>query len=222
LTQPKNRIVRVSPGGRALAFDLPDDSAPAAIAAIPDGNLWFTEARQLRGQSYGYIGSITPQGKLNEWRIPTPGSSPRGIAEGLDESLWFTEEYGNKIGRITQDGRITEFAVPTPGAQPIGIMAGSDGGLWFSEMRGDRIGHITVVDGSAPQITEYSLPPGSHPFSITIGPDGRVWWTGEPTGTGARVGALDLNGTVQMFDTSDAARAVATGVQALGADSSSP
>ena len=51
--------------------------------------------------------------KIDEFPIPTAGSSPRSIAVGPDGNLWFTELFGNNIGRITRTGVFTEFPVPT-------------------------------------------------------------------------------------------------------------
>ncbi|MEV7003934.1 hypothetical protein AB0N62_40760 [Streptomyces sp. NPDC093982] len=64
------------------------------IIAGRDGNLWFTETRSNK------IGKITPQGKITEHLIPTPDSTPVGIAAGPDGNLWFTEAWGNKIGKV--------------------------------------------------------------------------------------------------------------------------
>jgi hypothetical protein len=76
-------------------------SAPAGIAAGPDGNLWFTESRVSR------IGRITPAGAVTEFEL-TPGSRPAGIAAGPDGNMWFAGQ-GGRIGRIT-----TTVANPPP------------------------------------------------------------------------------------------------------------
>jgi virginiamycin B lyase len=48
----------------------------------------------------GWIGRITTAGIVTEYRIPTDDSHPLGITAGPDSTVWFTEEYTNKIGRI--------------------------------------------------------------------------------------------------------------------------
>src|SRR5215471_9576997 len=89
-----------------LEFPVPTPaSAPAGIAAGPDGSLWFAESAGNK------IGRITMAGVLTEYPIPTPGSHPSLLGEGPDGALWFTETLGNKIGRITTDGVISEFPV---------------------------------------------------------------------------------------------------------------
>jgi sugar lactone lactonase YvrE len=59
-----------------------------AIAAGPDGNMWFTDA--------GYpsaIGRITPSGQITEFNTGVPGNArrPSGIAAGADGNMWFTD-----------------------------------------------------------------------------------------------------------------------------------
>ena len=46
--------------------------------------------------------------------LSTSGS-PVGIAAGPDGTLWFTEQWGNKIGRITTAGVLSEYSIPTNG-----------------------------------------------------------------------------------------------------------
>ena len=59
--------------------------------------------------------------------IPTAGSEPKGITQGPDGALWYTELYGDNIGRISVTGAITEYLVLTKGAFPYLITAGPDG-----------------------------------------------------------------------------------------------
>ncbi len=47
------------------------------------------------------VGSITSDGAVAEYAIPTPNSSPTAIVSASDDSAWFTESFGNKIGKIT-------------------------------------------------------------------------------------------------------------------------
>src|SRR5258705_152010 len=62
---------------------------PAAIAAGPDGNLWFTE------QGGNRIGRITPAGVVTEFSAGiTAGAALAGIAAGPDGNLWFAENGG--------------------------------------------------------------------------------------------------------------------------------
>lgn len=121
-----------------IEFPIPTSSgSPQAIAAGPDGNLWFVELVGIK------IGRITPSGTITEFAIPTSQSSPFAITAGPDGNLWFTEDAANKIGQITPSGRISEFSVPTSASAPEGITKGPDGKLWFTEFIGNKIGQIT-------------------------------------------------------------------------------
>src|SRR5688572_12048025 len=60
--------------------------------------------------------------QITEFPVPTEGSWPTGIAAAPDETLWFTEQGGNKIGRITFDGTVTEFPIPTANSWPVDIV----------------------------------------------------------------------------------------------------
>ena len=111
--------------GTIKEFPIPTKSAPFAITAGPDGNLWFTEVTAGAGQ----IGRLTPSGRFTVFPVPTASSMPEGITAGPDGNLWFTESGSNKIGRITPAGSITEFSTPRPiagrSASPPGRMARS-------------------------------------------------------------------------------------------------
>ena len=73
----------------ALAFGI-----PGAIAAGPDGNVWFGEPR------VGQIGRITPAGVITEFAVPSGGQA-YGITAGPDDNLWFTEAFPVRgIGRV--------------------------------------------------------------------------------------------------------------------------
>src|ERR1039457_514672 len=75
-------------------FTVPTLLSPA-IAAGPDGALWFTEP------DLNKIGRITTAGVVSEYSV---SGSPGGIAAGPDGALWFTEPNNTKVGRITIAG----------------------------------------------------------------------------------------------------------------------
>src|SRR3954470_20389799 len=163
-------------------------ATPAAIAAGPDGNLWFTESDR--------VGRITPAGVVTEFSTGiTPGAGLAGIAAGPDGNLWFTES--DRVGRITPAGVVTEFSTGiTPGAGLAGIAAGPDGNLWFTEHAANRVARITplgVVTEFATGITQdtvvqgpyfHLITPGARPDGIAAGPDGNLWFTETNRGVG--------------------------------------
>lgn len=182
-----------------------------AIAAGPDGNMWFTD------NASNAIGRITPGGAVASFPVPTSTTLSSGpglfsLAAGPDGNMWFTEFYGNMIGRITPAGEVTTFAVPTPaGAQsgmaPYGIAAGPDGNLWFTMDFANAIGRITP----AGVITQFPIPApgssGSTPivpstncvmcgYLITAGPDGALWFT---IPSASRIGRITVDGVVTSY-----------------------
>src|SRR5215218_8043081 len=98
---------------------------PFAIAAGPDGALWFTESGGEK------IGRVTTSGGVSEFPITSPPDPfgnivPVGIAAGPEGALWFTEFHTGAIGRSTTAGSMTTFDNPQDGG-PQGIVAGPDG-----------------------------------------------------------------------------------------------
>src|SRR6478735_1002971 len=141
---------------------------------------WFTET--------GRIARITQAGAITEYTIPTPGSDPRGIAQGPDGNIWFTEYGASKIGIITPDGVITEFATPTPSSYPDGISYGF-GSLWFTEAGNNAIASITTSG----VITEYPLPTAAACPHAIIQYFYSLWFT-EPGAN--QIGALTAQGEI--------------------------
>ena len=91
------KIGRITPTGTITEFPLPSpDGQPRAIAAGPDGNIWF-------GMDNGDIGRITPTGAVTTCTTGIAGDIG-GLTAGPDESMWFTEYYEGRIGKITATG----------------------------------------------------------------------------------------------------------------------
>jgi virginiamycin B lyase len=186
-----NKIGRVSVSGAVTEYTIPGastsptcppgpSSTPQAVAAGPDGAVWFTEECGNR------IGRLAPSGQISEYTVPTPDSHPLGMTAGPDGALWFVEKAAEKIGRITTSGRITEFKLSS-GTLPQRITVGADGALWFSEARANKIGRLTT-DGA---YTEYPAP--GLPVGITAGPDGALWFV---EFNANKIGRMSLSGQV--------------------------
>jgi streptogramin lyase len=174
-------IGRITPAGVITTFSqgLPANtnlsSGPTAIAAGPDGNVWFIDDGAIA------IGRLNPAtGAITEFPLPA-GSDPTGIAAGPDGNVWFT--IGNAPGsapaidQITPLGVITEFPLPLSTNPSGGLVTGPDRNLWFTNSTpAASIGRFTPSTGA---VSEYSegLIPGSLPaFGITVGPDGNLWF----------------------------------------------
>jgi streptogramin lyase len=149
----------------------------AAVAAGPDGNIWFTDPAARA------VGRITPAGQVTEF--PTPSIFGGAITAGPDGNLWFVNNVltfagDPAIGRITPSGQVTTFPLPDDFTQPNQITAGPDGNVWLTENlypTGEKVARITP----AGQVTEFPIP--VPPFvsgsagGITVGPDGNLYFS---------------------------------------------
>jgi virginiamycin B lyase len=138
-------------------------------------------------------------GVLTEYQIPTPMSSPQGLAVGPDGAIWFTETAANRIGRIpttatAANPQITEYPVTTSNSHPYGISASNDA-LWFTECVGNNIGRIST-DGKV--VLEFPIPTAvAAPQSITAGPDGAQWFT---ESLGNNIGRIPTSGPISVTE----------------------
>jgi streptogramin lyase len=125
-----------------------------------------------RAQSAAYLLGKTqanPPGTIDEFPLAA-NRLPRGIVQGPDGALWFTES--DRIGRITTSGAITEFqGGGSPVLQPYLMTSGPDGNLWITAL-GNRVWRLTPTG----TFTVFPvLAANANPHGITTGPDGNLW-----------------------------------------------
>jgi serine/threonine protein kinase len=117
-----NYIDRITLSGSVTTFAVGNTNGSlAAIAAGPDGNLWFAEP------AANQVGRITPAGQLTLFPVPTPGSQPTGIAAGSNGNVWFTEAAGPKLGEVFLTGTPPAAAAATTMALALDVAAPSVG-----------------------------------------------------------------------------------------------
>jgi len=171
---PSHFVSQANRHGNFVKFRVPTlSSGLIAIAAGPDGNMWFTEDRADK------IGRISMSGAITEFPLPTSNAGPLAITAGPDGNMWFAEAfYNGKIGRISTGGQITEFPLPSAlgYACAAQITAGPDGAVWFGDPCNDGIGRVTTDGVFSPLVPTTGPPSGK----FTSGPDGNVWFT-EPS-----------------------------------------
>jgi streptogramin lyase len=204
-------------------FDVPGGYYLRDIIAGADGNLWFTDARGSYDgkQEPGKIGRITPAGKITEFSLPNPQSTPTPImiTAGPGGNLYFTEDCASAcypgggnvgVGRITpfgSDARVQASVtqvVPktsTPCASQAcdtlywAITVGPDGSLWIGA--GASVDRLSLLPGN--KLTRYPVPGAAKyaALDITTGIDGKVWFTGA-TAT-EPLGRITPNGTITLY-----------------------
>lgn len=136
----------------------PGITNPDAIAADPDGALWFTNGGN------DTVGRITTSGTVSSY--PGPGISDLGaIAVGPDGTLWFTNENTTTIGRIAATGRVTFYSARGMGGADA-IIAGPDGALWFTSGYLNSIERTTTA--VTPKITSSTPRSGTAGTTVTI------------------------------------------------------
>ena len=178
---------------------------PGAMAAGPDGNMWFTESRWKEDilSAPSQVAKITPAGVVTEYGTGIGAHQrAKAIVAGPDGNVWFVEssfEFPNNtyrgIGRITPSGAITEFALTR--YEPRYIAAGSDGNLWFTV--GAEYNLPAAISRITPAgvITDFSdgLLPDAEPYEIVAGRDGNLWFLD----SGAAIGRIDTSGKIREF-----------------------
>ena len=178
-------------GIRFSVFPIPGRSGlanPRAIAAGPDGALWFTEDTGGPGTS-GVVWRSTLYGEMSMFHMPALHPNPLGITSGPDGALWFADESGSTIGRITTAGVLTEFALPEKGA-PANLITGADGNLWITDHLADCIWRLTPAGG----FTKFAVTtPTPSPYGIARGPDGDLWFTEAESD---RIGRITTSGSI--------------------------
>jgi streptogramin lyase len=175
---------------------------PAAIAAGPDGNVWFAVPGAARA-----IGRITTGGSLTLFSQGL-SSPPNAITGGPDGNVWFTELPGGNgnhtgaVGWITPSGAINETnAGLVTNLQPTGIVAGPDGNLWVTESGGAGAFLVRLSPTGAYQDFTATALLGAQASQPTAGPDGNVWFVlaGGAYGNTGAIGRITPAGTITVF-----------------------
>jgi YD repeat-containing protein len=168
-----------------IEYPMTASSAPYAIAAGSDGNLWVATVGNGKVAKVSIAGAV-----LSEYSLGA-GSSPEGITAGPESTLWIAEIGSSKIAKVTTTGTVTQYALPA-GSLPTKITKGPDGNLWFTDSGTSKIGKITTAGA----ITEYPLPAGSTPRDIAAGSDGKLWFTESGT---SKIGKITTAGAITEY-----------------------
>jgi virginiamycin B lyase len=190
-------FIRIDPGNGSIGIGAsfgphpnPEVGLPEAVAAGPDGAVWFGE-----GGMPPHLLRVEPNGSTSTYTLPgvEKEAAINGMALGPDRAIWLSlsEEFGSghgEVGRFTPDGRLRLWRLPADHA-PQQIVAGPDGALWFAEAD-HHIGRITT-DG---EISEFTLRPGLAVNDIAVGEGDSLWFT-----TKKRVGRITTSGRLETW-----------------------
>ncbi|HEU5284115.1 MAG TPA: hypothetical protein VFU53_09890 [Burkholderiales bacterium] len=159
---------------------------PTAIAASPDGSVWFTI------DSASAVGRLQDS-KVNRLPKPTQNLQPIGLAVAADGSAWFTDAPAKQVSRMTPVGALTSVTLEMPIARLAGIAAAPDGSVWFAE--GSAYSITRLKDGALKR--HVIEPVRGGPYGVAVGPDGSVWATLQAANKVLRIGP---DGTMRAFD----------------------
>ena len=199
----------------------PNLSLPVAIAAGPDGNMWFTD----RGSDY--LGSIAPLlGVIYEYPIPTDSSRlSQGVVVLPSGQMWFVESGLAKLGMVQISSlqlgtvnTITEIQAGSSAKNELQkIAADPNGNVWFTEPQSDKVARVNVA--SVPiTVDEFSVPTANaQPNGIAPGPDGAMWFTETK---GKNLGRIAFNAAAGTTPTEFSFGFAAPGGLATGSDCS--
>ena len=174
--------------GRVSEFALGKGTRPQALAAGPDGNMWFAGVGYAAGLFTDVVGFVSPDGKVREFPLQphTANLGLSDIAVGPDGNLWFTEGGRPKVGRITVAGAIAEFELPAGSRGARSIATGPDGNLWVSDEAGAGVTRLSAAGAG----TFFSLDSeAARPAGIAAGPDGAIWVAMPMLSSVARLGS---------------------------------
>ena len=188
------QMARITPAGTMTTFVVPPASLNfegpviTALAAGPDGDLWFGDSVP------GFIDRMSTSGSVTH--IPLSTTSPFGtysevsaITAGTNGDLWFLANIPasggtEAVGHVTPDGTISAF----PTLLDTGTMTmGPDGNLWITQRTGFVPASVERVtpSGTFSKFTtqlhvNYRKDTPLTTLGITTGSDGNLWITEAP------------------------------------------
>jgi virginiamycin B lyase len=139
---------------------------PTAIAAAPDGTIWFTLDLAAA------VGRIR-NGKLERISTSKQNVDPMGMGVAPDGSAWFTDNGAHGVSRVAPSGEVETVPLETPIVRLGRLAIGTDGAVWFAEATGYSISRIK--DG---RLTRHVFEsPRGGPYGVAVAADGTAWAT---------------------------------------------
>ena len=188
-TQSLTRVDENSLTLERFNFFSPSDFHGAPVAVDDDKqSMWF-------GLSYHGDRDAFPQIFLSSYQIRQhkvpQATEAHGMAAGLDNAMWFTDEFVGKIGRLDPaTHKLYTYRLPS-GDQPHDITRGPDGAMWFTVPAGSGSGggKIGRIDIDTHKIVLYFVRSDVSPWSITGTPNA-LWFTDRFSGP--TLGRIDV------------------------------
>lgn len=146
------------------------------ITSSPDGDIWFTVNRWVKGTEEPYLlGRFTPaDGYFTKFALPNK-SKPEELVIDASGVIWFFASNKNNLYRIDPGTfALKGYPIPTANGHPRSLAAAQNGHIWFVEANANKIGEF-VPDQEI--FHEHEVPTSfSNPGKISIDKGGRVWF----------------------------------------------
>lgn len=158
---------RVTPAtGRVEWYDAPRGRSPVALAAAPDGTVYFANA------AAGYVARIDPRG-VGGWTLayvgpPLPPGGVGGLALDTEGSVWITHPDTGAISGY--DGAWRTLKLPGA-ARPMAIQA-DKGGVWVFDAAANAMVRFDTARNS---FTSHGLPPPAAAITRLAARAGEIW-----------------------------------------------
>ena len=163
---------------------------PTAIAAGPDGSVWFSI--DLSDVSAGCATDASSSCHRHQVDRAV------GLAVAPDGSAWFTDNAAHSISRVAVSGEVTRIPLDTPSVRLGRLAVGGNGTVWFAEGTGYSISEIR--DGKLNR--HYYDSPRGGPYGVAVGPDGTAWASLQ---SGDQIVRVGTDGAIKAFDLPSAA-----------------
>jgi len=159
---------------------------PTAVAAAPNGGVWFTiEFSDAIG--------IFRNGKID--RIPKGAQNlePLGLAADGAGGAWYTDTQMRSISQISSDGVIHSFPLTAPIVRLGRLGVASDGAVWFADITTASVTRLKDGVFIRHDVGVF----GATPYGIAVDAGDAVWTTLQGAD---RLGHISTNGEVSALD----------------------
>lgn len=159
---------------------------PIAIAAAPDGSVWFTlDSADVLGVVRG--------GKVERVARGAASVEPAGIGVDAHGNVFATDPNGIAITKLAANGQVSAIALGTPIARLGRLAVAADDAVWFAEAT--RYSFTRLKDGVLTRNNFDSVRGG--PYGVAAAKDGAVWGSLQSGNQLVRIG---VDGKLTEFD----------------------